>query len=204
MKDKVYRRTAVIIAVIGTLSAVFNLVRAEEGIEQEPVTESYEEVYESVDAEVSETYAEESSEDLFVEIEVEETSYEYVTEVFDVTEETDVPEEEVADETSDDWESEEITAVEETGYDVQAFVIGEWYIPAFDFNADGTVTYYLPDGEAFYTVATDGLELPEYAWAYTGLRGYIDYQYGSVNGLSEEQTASLEAATDELLSGAGT
>lgn len=204
MRDKVYRRIAVIIAVIGTLTALFNLVRAEEGIEQGLVTESYESAYETEDEEVPENAPEESSEDLLVEIEVDETSCEYGTDAFELTEETYMSEEAVADEPDYIGDPEETTVFEEAGFDVQAFVIGDWYVPAFDFNSDGTVTYYLPDGEPFYTVSTDGLELPEYAWAYTGLRGYIDYRYGSVNGLSEEQTASLEAATDELLSGEGT
>ena len=196
MRTVVFKRTAVLIAVLGTLFAVFNLVRAEEEIEQ---TEA---VSEDVIAEetAEESVAEPEEENVYETEVVEAFSEETECDAYE-SEETFVTE--VPDETSEETLIMEEVEEEAPSYDVESCLIQGWYVPAFDYGEDGTVTYYLPDGTAFYTVDTDGLELPDYAWAYTGMRGYVDYLYGSVNGLDEEQTVSFESATDELLSGQG-
>ncbi len=201
MRFQVIRRWVVVIAVTGTVFAVFNAVRAGETDEtQETMDEVYESSVINESEELAETeessVSEETSETVIIEqtevLETSETSCSY-----ECIESSWLLESEEIVESLETEESSEV----EVEYDVPSSVIQGWYVPSFNYNADGTITYYLEDDTAFYTISTDGLELPSYAWAYTGLRGYVDYCYGSVNALSSEQSEALEAATDELLSG---
>lgn len=199
MDKFVIRKYMIVIAAVGTFLAVFTAVRAEEGMTEESV-QTYEE----------EVQTEES---------VIETSVPADEEFIDVTEETSSPSEST-DETSYETEciesmsetyvTETITESEETlpseteelpVYDVESTVIEGWYIPSFNYNDNGTITYFLPDGTAFYNVEMNDLELPTFAWQYTGLQGYADHLYGSVNVMSEDEAATYEAATEIILSG---
>ena len=209
MDKFVIRKYMIVIAAVGTFLAVFTAVRAEEGMTEESV-QTYEE----------EVQTEES---------VIETSVPDDEEFIDVTEETSCSSEctdetsfssESTDETSyetecieslyDTYVTETITESEETlpseteelpVYDVESTVIEGWYIPSFNYNDNGTITYFLPDGTAFYNVEMNDLELPTFAWQYTGLQGYADHLYGSVNVMNEDEAASYEAATEIILSG---
>ena len=199
MDKFVIRKYMIVIAAVGTFLAVFTAVRAEEGMTEESV-QTYEE----------EVQTEES---------VIETSVSADEEYIDVTEETSSPSEST-DETSYETEcieslyetyvTETITESEETlpseteelpVYDVESTVIEGWYIPSFNYNDNGTITYFLPDGTAFYNIEMNDLELPTFAWQYTGLQGYADHLYGSVNVMNEDEAASYEAATEIILSG---
>ncbi len=199
MDKFVIRKYMIVIAAVGTFLAVFTAVRAEEGMTEESV-QTYEE----------EVQTEES---------VIETSVLADEEFIDVTEETSCSSEST-DETSYETEcieslyetyaTETITESEETlpseteelpVYDVESTVIEGWYIPSFNYNDNGTITYFLPDGTAFYNVEMNDLDLPTFAWQYTGLQGYADHLYGSVNVMSEDEAATYEAATEIILSG---
>ena len=104
-------------------------------------------------------------------------------------------------ETSETEETEESEQTEFISHDFSSCFIYGWYVPSFDYNGNGTITYYLEDDTPFYSIEMNDLDLPDYAWAYTGLRGYIDYCYGSINGLSGAQMESFETAEDMILSG---
>ena len=186
------RYAVAILTILGTFAAVFTAVRASEEIDEIDETLETSETCElSESLEMEETYVSEVEESVetFTETETEvseEETYVEETEVSESVEETEVTEE-----------------TEDIEYDVDSYVVNGWYVPAFDYNDDGTITYYLDDGTSFYSVPTDGLELPDFAWSYTGLRGYVDYVYGSVNNLDSAQMESLEIATNEILSGQG-
>ena len=191
------RRWMAMIAVAGTVFAVFEAVRAEENIEEE--LESVE-TYESVEIEFTE-----SSYETELPYESDETEETYIYESETVVESEETVEaleiEETSEEVITETEETDIEIEDEIQYDVPSRVIDGWYVPSFNYNGDGTVTYYLCDDTPFYTIATDGLELPQCAWAYTGLRGYVDYSYGSVNNLDPDLAESFEAASNALLSG---
>lgn len=191
MNEIALRKSVFVLAVLGTSFALFSAVRAEDDFTEADTTECIVEICETQESDFSE-----------------ETSVS-VSEICDITEETELSEQpEMIAETEMTEEPEETQEsvpddIPEIEYDVPSFVINGWYVPAFDYNDNGTVTYYLPDGTPFYNVEMNELELPSYAWAYTGLRGYVDYQYGSVNYLTEEEMSSFETAADYILSGQG-
>ena len=195
MKQMRLKKVMFVLALMGTSFAAFNAVRAEDEPVVTEVTESFEEVCESqttVYIEQTEIQETECEETIIDETVIDET----------VIEEIDVEETE-AEETEIEESETEPTEEETVEYDVPSTVINGWYVPAFNYNGNGTITYYLPDGTAFYNVEMNELELPSYAWAYTGLRGYVDYQYGSVNYLNDEEMSSFEAAAEAVLSGQG-
>lgn len=190
MKETRLKRVMFVLALMGTSLAAFNAVRAEEDASQTEIIESMDEVYES-ESEESEVI-EENEEVLVTESEISEVT-ETSEDIFEEVEET----LEAVETEAFEAEPEETEAC----YDVPSSVINGWYVPSFNYNDNGTITYFLPDGTPFYNVEMNELVLPQYAWAYTGLRGYVDYQYGSVNYLTDEELSSFELAADSILSG---
>ena len=187
MNEIRFKKVMFVLALMGTTLTAFNAVRAQEDESLPEVVESFDEEYEAESSiYIDETDVYES------EAETEETEAEEI-EVREITTEETVSEETVPSQTEE----------ETVEYDVPSSVINGWYVPAFNYNGNGTITYYLSDGTAFYNVEMNELELPQYAWAYTGLRGYVDYQYGSVNYLTDEEMSSFEAAAEAVLSGQG-
>ncbi len=195
MNDMRLKKVMFVMALIGTSFAAFTAVRAEDDAAQTEIMESLDEVVVSeseVPEEIDETFVTESE----------------ISEVIETSEEAleedeEIIETETVESEPDETEETEMTEEPEAEYDVPSSVINGWYVPSFNYNDDGTITYFLSDGTPFYNVEMNELELPQYAWAYTGLRGYVDYQYGSVNYLTDEEMSSFETAADSILSGQG-
>lgn len=195
MNDMRLKKVMFVMALIGTSFAAFTAVRAEDAAAQTEIIESLDEVVVSeseVPEEIDETFVTESE----------------ISEVIETSEEAleedeEIIETEAVESEPDETEETEMTEEPEVEYDVPSSVINGWYVPSFNYNDDGTITYFLSDGTPFYNVEMNELELPQYAWAYTGLRGYVDYQYGSVNYLTDEEMSSFETAADSILSGQG-
>ena len=185
----------IVCATVGTLMSVVAVVQAAGETDTEPSGESVETVFESVETSVCETTSE-TSELLSTETVVTEPSVTTISEETENSLET-----EASSETSETEETEESEQTEFISHDFSSCFIYGWYVPSFDYNGNGTITYYLEDDTPFYSIEMNDLDLPDYAWAYTGLRGYIDYCYGSINGLSGAQMESFETAEDMILSG---
>ena len=185
----------IVCAMVGTLMSVVAVVQAAGETDTEPSGESVETVFEFVETSVCETTSE-TSEPLSTETVVTEPSVTTISEETENSLET-----EASSETSETEETEESEQTEFISHDFSSCYIYGWYVPSFDYNGNGTITYYLEDDTPFYSIEMNDLDLPDYAWAYTGLRGYIDYCYGSINGLSGAQMESFETAEDMILSG---
>ena len=185
----------IVCAMVSTLMSVVAVVQAAGETDTEPSGESVETVFESVETSVCETTSE-TSELLSTETVVTEPSVTTISEETENSLET-----EASSETFETEETEESEQTEFISHDFSSCFIYGWYVPSFDYNGNGTITYYLEDDTPFYSIEMNDLDLPDYAWAYTGLRGYIDYCYGSINGLSGAQMESFETAEDMILSG---
>ena len=185
----------IVCAMVGTLMSVVAVVQAAGETDTEPSGESVETVFEFVETSVCETTSE-TSELLSIETVVTEPSVTTISEETENSLETEAP-----SETFETEETEEAEQTEFISHDFSSCFIYGWYVPSFDYNGNGTITYYLEDDTPFYSIEMNDLDLPDYAWAYTGLRGYIDYCYGSINGLSGAQMESFETAEDMILSG---
>ena len=185
----------IVCAMVGTLMSVVAVVQAAGETDTEPSGESVETVFEFVETSVCETTSE-TSELLSTETVVTEPSVTTISEETENSLET-----EASSETFETEETEESEQTEFISHDFSSCFIYGWYVPSFDYNGNGTITYYLEDDTPFYSIEMNDLDLPDYAWAYTGLRGYIDYCYGSINGLSGAQMESFETAEDMILSG---
>ena len=185
----------IVCAMVGTLMSVVAVVQAAGETDTEPSGESVETVFEFAETSVCETTSE-TSELLSTETVVTEPSVTTISEETENSLETEAP-----SETFETEETEESEQTEFISHDFSSCYIYGWYVPSFDYNGNGTITYYLEDDTPFYSIEMNDLDLPDYAWAYTGLRGYIDYCYGSINGLSGAQMESFETAEDMILSG---
>ena len=195
MIDGRIKNLMIVCAMVGTLMSVVAVVQAAGETDTEPSGESVETVFEFVETSVCETTSE-TSELLSIETVVTEPSVTTISEETENSLETEAP-----SETFETEETEEAEQTEFISHDFSSCFIYGWYVPSFDYNGNGTITYYLEDDTPFYSIEMNDLDLPDYAWAYTGLRGYIDYCYGSINGLSGAQMESFETAEDMILSG---